>query len=241
MVLYNDLTRVKWTVWEQKGDTYMYHWVEDKEFLSRAYRDCSDVVNQLVQDLKNIEIDAKMNVVGSKRRNMITQNGEEPIDFDFNLLILNADEYRSAAALKEDVRIRFDYVLQRNKWGTCRDSTSALTTKMVAFKRGNHTPFYMDVCIVRQDSYGLHRLIHRKTGNMLYDQWYWNMVPDSRGLREKEEFLKPVYWMEVRETYLKKKNMYLRNPYDYDHPSFVSYIEAVNEVYYRVKHSNRYM
>ena len=42
-----------------------------------------------------------MNVVGSKKRNMITQNANEPIDFDFNLLILNADDYNHASDLKK--------------------------------------------------------------------------------------------------------------------------------------------
>lgn len=69
----------------------MYYWVEDQDFLARAYHDCVDIVNQLVQELKNYEIEAQMNVVGSKKRNMITQNSNEPIDF--NLLFLNADDY----------------------------------------------------------------------------------------------------------------------------------------------------
>ena len=67
------------------------------------------------------------------------------------------------------------------------------------------------------------------------DQWYWNQVPNSHALRDKESFLKPNYWMEVRETYLYKKNMYLRRPYDNDHPSFICYVEALNEVYNKVR------
>ena len=212
----------------------MYHFVEDKDFLIRAYHDCSDIVNQLVQELKNYEIEARMNVVGSKKRNMITQNANEPIDFDFNLLILNADDYNHASDLKEDVREAFNTVLERNGWDDCDDSTSALTTKKMVFKKGNKTPFYIDVCIVKKDRYGLHRLIHRKTGIVNMDQWYWNQVPNSHDLRDKELFLKPNYWIEVRETYLYKKNMYLRRPDDNSHPSFICYVEAVNEVYNKV-------
>ena len=51
-------------------------------------------MNQLVQNLKHYGVDASMNVVGSKKRNMITQNEKEDIDFDFNLLIENADDFR---------------------------------------------------------------------------------------------------------------------------------------------------
>ena len=213
----------------------MYHWIEDREFLARAYHDCADIVNQLVQELKNYEIEARMNVVGSKKRNMVTQNANEPIDFDFNLLILNAEDYSKASDLKEDVREAFNYVLEANGWPDCDDSTSALTTKQMSFRKGNKIPFSIDVCIVKKDRYGLHRLIHQKTGFVNMDQWYWNLVPNSSNLHEKEDFLKPDYWGMVRETYLEKKNMYLRRPYDHEHPSFICYIEAVNEVYYKVR------
>ncbi len=67
------------------------------------------------------------------------------------------------------------------------------------------------------------------------DQWVWNLVRDTCNLHEREDALKPDYWPAVRETYLNKKNMYLRRPYDYDHPSFICYIEAVNEVYDKMR------
>ena len=38
----------------------------------------------------------------------------------------------------------------------------------------------------------------------------------------------------VRDKYLELKNMYLRRG-DRDHPSFICYIEAVNNVYDRIK------
>lgn len=41
--------------------------------------------------------------------------------------------------------------------------------------------------------------------------------------------------MEVRETYLNKKNMCLRRPDDNSHQSFICSIEAVNEVYNKVQ------
>ncbi len=212
----------------------MYHWVEDKDFLKRSYSLCADIVNQLVQNLKSYGIDASMKVVGSKRRNMITQNGDEDIDFDFNLLIRNANEFRSGSELKETVRKAFNEVLSANEMKDCEDSTSALTTKPIHFTERNRTSFYIDVCIVRKDQLGLHRLIHQKTGVVALDEWCWNQVPDSRDLREKEEVLKPDYWNYVRQSYLDHKNMYLCRR-DYNHPSFICYIEAVNEIYYKVR------
>jgi hypothetical protein len=214
----------------------MYHWVEDKDFLKRAYSLCADIVNQLVQELEKDGIEASMNTVGSKKRNMITQNEKEPIDFDFNLLIDESDGGYREKELKETVRKAFNVVLSKNGWGDCDDSKSVLTTEKRCFRKGNKTEFSIDVCIVRIDRFdNLQRLIHEKTGNTCLDQCYWNTVPNSRDLWDKEDILKPDYWSVVRETYLEKKNMYLRRPYDHSHPSFVCYIEAVNEVYEKVR------
>ena len=74
-------------------------------------------------------------------------------------------------------------------------------------------------------------LFTRKAGFVQYDRYYWNAVTNSARLQEMEEALKPDYWQEVRETYINKKNMYLQRPLDYSHPSFICYVEAVNEVY----------
>lgn len=211
----------------------MYHYVTDKEYLKKTYSICADLVNQLVQELKRYEIHSHMSTVGSKKRGLVTQNEQEPIDYDFNLFIDNADSFRENE-LKKMVMISFNEVLKRNGWGDCQDSTSALTTEQRILKQGNKTPFSIDVAIVKEDRSGtLHRLIHRKTGIVSFDQWYWNMCPCSHELWKKEDYLKPDYWQMVRDAYLHKKNMYLtRN--DHNHPSFVCYIEAVNEVYAKV-------
>ena len=216
----------------------MYHWVEDKDFIKRSYSQCAGIVNELVQRLKSYDIDAGMYVVGSKKRNMITQNGEEDIDYDFNLLIRNAKDF-SEGELKKTVQIAFNHVLTKHGMENCNDSKSVLTTKTMRLKKGNQTGFKMDICIVSYcDDGQLQRLIHKKTGRDQFDQWYWNKVPNSKDLQEKERKLKPKYWAEVRDVYLVKKNYYLRWQ-NYYHPSFNCYIEAVNEVYdNRVRYEN---
>ena len=208
----------------------MYHWVEDKEFLKRSYSLCADLVNQLVMNLKGYDIVSYANIVGSKSRNMVTQNEDGQIDFDFNLLVEDAEDY-DAGWLKETVRKTFNEVLRRNELDDCDDSTSALTTKRIQFRKGNRTEFSIDICIVKRNWHGLHRLIHEKTGLVQYDRYYWNAVSNSSRLQEMEDALKPDYWQEVRETYLDKKNMYLQRPWDHSHPSFVCFVEAINEVY----------
>lgn len=70
----------------------------------------------------------------------------------------------------------------------------------------NPTEFSMDACIVCRDTEECyHRLIHEKTGFT-------------------------GKWPLVRTQYLDIKNRYLLQN-DYNHPSFICYIEAVNNVY----------
>ena len=176
-----------------------------------------------------------MSCVGSKKRGLVTRNGDKPIDYDFNLWIDNADEFVDASELKDIIMESFNYVLHNNgmKNQYCQDSTSVISTKTFQLKGKEEIPFKIDICIVKEDGYGRwHRLIHDKTGFVSRDRWYWNMGPNGKDIQRKEEYLKPEYWDEVREEYINIKNMYLSKQ-DYTHPSFKCYIEAINNVYYR--------
>ena len=60
------------------------------------------------------------------------------------------------------------------------------------------TEFKIDLAIVRENRYGWERLIHRKTGFVAFDQWYWNEAPSSRGLTDKVRDIKREnLWLEV--------------------------------------------
>ena len=78
------------------------------------------------------------------------------------------------------------------------------------------------------------RLIHNKNVYALgLDQYTWNEVPNSHQVKDRADKLKRAgLWQKVRDRYLEKKNMYLFRQ-DHNHPSFVVYVEAVNEVYSR--------
>ncbi len=74
----------------------MYHWIEDKRFLGRMRALCSGLVNQLVQAINNEEVlEVRQHLVGSGAKNLITQNGSQPIDLDYNLEIIDCIEYDS--------------------------------------------------------------------------------------------------------------------------------------------------
>ena len=225
----------------RKGDS-MFHYVKDGDFLSRMKSDVADTVNRLVQRINNDGfMSVRSELVGSGRRKLITQNASEPVDIDYNLVIEWCDQNKFGSydgrRIKEYVKSVFDSVLQGKKEEPSDDSTSCLSSKKYYFNDcKNKTEFGIDLAILKEDSFGnLHRLIHQKTGFVSYDQWFWNQVPNSREIFSRAEAIRQKgLWGKVERAYLDKKNMYLtRN--DFNHPSFICFVEAVNEVDYSLK------
>lgn len=212
----------------------MYHYIQDKEFLKRLKGTCSDIVNQLVQSINNDSVmTVKACLVGSGAKNLITQNENEPIDLDYNLCIVNTKSIGmlDCRGIKEYVKKQFNKVLCSNGWGDCQDSTSAFTTEQRVFKKGNQTAFKIDIAITCKYLNNWQRLIHQKTGLVILDGYYWNEVQNPGRLEEKVRALKyENLWGKVRDTYLEKKNFYLRRN-DHNHPSFIVYVETVNQIY----------
>lgn len=211
----------------------MFHYVTDKEFLSRIRNLCGAIMQDMCHYLKkDYDIGTTFYLVGSSARNLIVQDEARPIDLDYNLEIVRCEDYEECRAIKECVRKSLNKSLNEHHWGDCEDSTSSLTTKKTHFIKGNPTEFSMDVCIVcRDEDDFLYRLIHEKTGFVYYDRYYWNKAPYSAELRKKADAIKKRgKWLLVREQYLKIKNNYLQRN-DHNHPSFICYIEAVNNVY----------
>lgn len=212
----------------------MYHYLEDKTFVMKMKAECCNIINQLVQLInKENTMQVKACLVGSGAKNLITQNGEERVDLDFNLTVIECYKFtiNNGGEVKEYIKKMFNKVLSKNGWDDCCDSTSVLTTKERYFKKGNRTHFKIDLCITKEDSYGFHRLIHNKTGVTWMDTYNWTLVPSSKDIFVKAHTLKKNgHWQELRNTYLKKKNLYLKRQ-DNNHPSFNVYIESINEVY----------
>ena len=211
----------------------MFDYVNDKEFLSRTRNLCGGIMQDFCHYLKeDYDIGATFHLVGSGARNLIVQNASLPIDLDYNLEIVRCEDYENCRFIKECARKSFNKALHEHGWGDCDDSTSALTTERRYFTKGNHTEFSMDVCIVCRDTREhFHRMIHKKTGFTYQDEYYWNEAPHSAGIQEKAKYIKKKgKWQLVRSQYLDIKNRYLRQN-DHNHPSFICYIEAVNNVY----------
>ena len=214
----------------------MYHYIQDKDFQKRLISTCSDIVNQLVQSInKGSVMKVKACLVGSGAKNLVTQNANDPIDLDYNICIIDTKSINinNGREIKEYIRKEFNSVLKINHWSDCQDSTSALTTKQRVFESGNKTAYSIDIAITFENNFGWHKLIHEKTGMDINDRYYWNEIPDSSQLEEKVYAIKLKHlWDEVRKTYLEKKNLYLQRN-DRTHPSFIVYIESVNQIYYK--------
>lgn len=211
----------------------MYHYIDDKVFLSKMRSLSGEIMQSLCHFLKeDYDIGTTFYLVGSGARNLILQNENIPIDLDYNLEIIKCDDFEDCRNLKESIRKAFNKALKEQNLPDCEDSTSSLTSKQIYFTSGNRTCFSIDVCItVRDEKNNYYRLIHKKTGWSYNDRYYWNMAPQSKELKKRADYIKSCgKWPLVREQYIRIKNKYLSQN-DFNHPSFVCYIEAVNNVY----------
>lgn len=205
------------------------------EFESKRYRsDCSAVLKETCKLLKLKGITAQFILVGSGARNMITRNGYGPYDLDYNLVIIKADEkyWQDLRLLKDTVRNALNRAEGKEFFSDFRDSTSCLTV-LLYFKDSPDVEFSFDVAIITKNQNGNYmRLIHNKNTYCVgQGQYTWNEVRNSHRVKDKADALKKAgLWEKVRNRYVELKDQYLmRN--DRNHPSFVVYVETVNEIY----------
>ena len=210
----------------------MYRYVEDKEFLKKAQSFSSKLMHELEEELREEGINTQFFLVGSGARNMVTQNGDGPIDFDYNLNILSCDDINDCRTIKETTRKVLNKILRSYNLDDVSDSTIPLTTGKMHYNDQPEMEFYIDICIVTNDNGKWFRLKHEKTGFVNFDRYYWNESPNSKNYQRKSYAIKsvPGWWDEVRTEYIRLKNLYLRQN-DHNHPSFICYIEAVNNIY----------
>lgn len=212
-----------------------YEFVYESE--AKRYRsDCSAVLKKTCEILRGKGITAQFTLVGSGARNMITRNGNGPYDLDYNLIILNAaDKYwKDLHLLKDTIRNALNKAEINDFFSDAQDFTSCLTA-LLHFNDLPDVEFSFDVAIITQNKNGNYmRLINNKY--WLYiggNQYTWNEIPHSHDVKEKADILKEEgYWQEVRDRYIKLKDMYLYRR-DEKHPSFIVYVETVNEIYYK--------
>lgn len=213
----------------------MYKLVESK--IVKPYKIfCSDTLNQLKNILRNdYDIECKFRLIWSGSKDIVTQNGNEPFDLDYNLYITrfphNFDPNTSDKMkwLKDTIRNELNELLGDEGFRDAQDSTSVLTARRFLTRAPQKKLFSFDVAILAKNTDGEYcRLIHEKRD---FERFYWNQVPSSHNIYDKADELKQYdRWEDIVDKYLELKNMYLCRM-DYNHPSFIVFVEAVNQVY----------
>lgn len=214
----------------------MYKYVVERE-IKRYRSHCSNIMEQL-RDMLNekYDINTQFSLVGSggDSRNMVTRNGDGSFDLDYNLVIISMPNafWDNLKRLKDTVRDSLNRIVGNTWFSDGKDSRSVITS-ILHFKDSPKVEFSFDIAILAKNSNGnLCRLIHNNKG-CRNENFTWNEVPSSHNLKDKAYALKTNgLWNELRAVYLDKKNMYLSRRDD-NHPSFIIYIESVNELYNR--------
>ena len=217
-----------------------YEYVSEKEV--KPYRsECSRILTEL-RDYLNEEygIITQFFLVGSgsHARKLVMRNGNSPFDLDYNLMVIRMpDEYwNDTQRLKNRIRDSLNLILRRSRSHVVRggqfsdgkDSTSVITALMYTPGILSQVAFSFDLAIMARDEDGTYyRLLHDKGSN----NYLWGEAPSVHRIREKADAIKSKrHWGEVRERYKDKKNMYLKRQ-DKNHPSFIVYVETINEIY----------
>ncbi|VEU76520.1 hypothetical protein [Mycoplasmopsis columboralis] len=212
----------------------MYKFVTDKKSIKEIKTFSLNLINKLVVSInKEKKISVQWRLVGSGARNLITENGKKEIDFDFNLIInkIKEPQYEDLKKLKDYVRMHLNKKLSDFGYRDSEDSTSSLTTHLIKIKKSSRE-FKIDIAIVKvEKNSDWYRLIHKKTGDTDKDEWKWEKGPNSNELIKRAQILKKNgWWLETRQAYLTKKNLYLSRG-DKNHSSYICFSEAVNEIY----------
>lgn len=215
----------------------MYEYVTKREI--KEYRIlCSGLLTQLRDRLLKKEINTQFILIGSGARDLVMRNGDGPYDLDYNLRIISMPDmyWNNLEQLKELVRCELNQVMRGTSFSDGKDSTSVITAIMHG---RDGVEFKFDLGIIAENKDGkLCRLIHDKTflSYRLNGNYIWNEVPDSQHLSSKVNAIRNNQkFGYVRERYKALKNMYLERQ-DMNHPSFICYVEAVNEVYRKYIH-----
>lgn len=209
----------------------MYEFVNHAE-VEQHQKCCSEKLQSLCATLKKDGITAQPILIGSGARNLVTRNGAGAFDLDYNLEIIRmpAEYDQDPFALKNRVMTLLNKQLEGTYFSDAKDSTSVITA-VLHFTDTPQVQFSFDIGIIKKNKKGNYcRLTHQKDGQS-HGTFTWCEIPTSAQVGEKASAIKKAgKWVAVRQRYLELKNRYLKGN-DRNHPSFVVYVEAVNQIF----------
>ena len=219
----------------------MYEYVNKKEY-QPIRLELEKIIRRVHRYMKErYGLSFQHRLIGSGNRHLITRikNGNKGFDFDYNFILphLGKSDLRNAYTIKKRFMEALQYVLKGSKYSGPFDSTSAITIKVVD-KNNSKIEHSCDIAIIyyseNDDFNGYYYLKNWKK----HQRYSFEQRTISSNVDEKLEFILSCKngWSFVRKEYLKLKNANK----DVNKKSFVLYLEAVNNLYNRLKTENSY-
>lgn len=200
----------------------MYKYVSKKEI-----RDIREYCEEIIKKLQKSELKEfftfSFYLIGSGKTNLITINGDNgTYDLDYNLILQKdkADLFSKPQKIKELFSKEFDK--ERNNFNIKKiENSSSVITLKFKDKKAN-----VDIAILRKNNNGNYsKIIYDKNKN----RYIWNEIKCSKNYQDNINSIKQqMFWNEVRDRYLFKKNSYLKQSKNIS--SFSILLETINEV-----------
>lgn len=188
-----------------------FHYIPKHDFeIKKAYTDIQNILMN-VQDLLRKEFTFRFDVVGSYQRNMITYDTKSNVgyDFDFNIEINKYNDECSPKKLKNMLQKAMGNACTKYGYDYPEDSTRVLTIKMKDRKKSrilHSCDFAIVNNYIDDEGYECQEYIHH---NKSQKNYIW--CEQSGGyymLQDKIDWIKKNrLWNEVRNLYIKKKNI----------------------------------
>ena len=196
--------------------------------VTEANKWCLEVLHGVQKELRSY-FTFDIRLIGSGEKKLVTQNGNEPFDLDYNLILQRdkQDLLNNPKRIKELFRQAFDVILEDKLDGYnnydqhVSDSSSVITIKILY---DNRLDFSFDVAIIVEANDGFFYLLKNdKTSN----RYLWNQVKSSKNYFTRYQSLKENGQFEqFKENYLDLKNRHLRK--NDGVKSFSIFLETLN-------------
>ena len=215
----------------------MYEYVTKAEY--SPVKNQLEIILKTTQKIMKSEYGLPFNyeLIGSGKRHLITRikGGNRGFDFDYNLIIPHPKRgYKyNADVIKHDFIEAFKKALKGTQYSFPKDSTSAITIKMVD-KKNSEIKYSCDFAIIYYDENdGVKGYKYLRNNKKSGDYSFAFRMYDKDYVNEKlDEILEYIDgWNWIRDEYLKLKNI---NEGNKNKHSFSLYIEAINNVYNQI-------
>lgn len=163
-----------------------------------------EMINE-VQDIVRKDFTFRYDFIGSVPLNMVTQDLDSNVgyDFDINIRVNDPNEEYDAKEIKHILMNAFNQVVLSYGYAYCEDNTRVFTIKSIDHYKSKiiHS---CDFAVVNDCEDGRQQYIrHNKNQN----SYYWEYQPYGFNLEHKIEWLKAnKLWDEVKGRYLDKKD-----------------------------------